>query len=133
MASALFDTWKARAMGSGTLIDLDTDTIKLRLINVATDYPTLNLAATSMTGITGYSGTTDQTLGSASISATVAGSTTTGTTAIDYADPTFTAVAISGSKTVAGLCMYKFVTNDAGSFPVLWIDGFTAITPNGGD
>lgn len=133
MASALTDVYKKASLGSGTFVDMDTDTIKLRAINVATDYPTLNLAATVMTGITGYAGTTDQTLASGSITATVAGSTTSGTVAIDYTDPTYTAVAVSGSKTIAAFFLYKFVTNDAASVPVFYIDGFTAILPNGGD
>lgn len=133
MTSAGFDIWKKGALGSGTLVDLDTDTIKLRLINVATDYPTLNLAATSMTGITKYGSSTDQTLGTPTITATVAGTTTFGTVAFDAVDAVFTAVAVDTAKTVAGLVVYKFVSNDAGSTPILWIDGFTAVTPNGGD
>ena len=126
MASALYDVAKQAFLGTGTRIDLDSDTIKIGLINVATDY-TVDLTQTSMTPITRYASTTDQTLGSLSIV------TNSHVIAFDAADATFTAVSVSGSKTVAALVVYKFVTNDAGSTPILYIDGFTAVTPNGVD
>jgi hypothetical protein len=80
-----------------------------------------------MTSVTRYAGTTDQTLGSLTIV------TNSLVVAFDAADATFTAVAVSGVKTVGGLIVYKFVTNDAGSTPILYVDGFSAVLPNGGD
>lgn len=127
MTSGAFNAWKQAALGTGTKIDLDADTIKLGLLNITTDYTSPDLTATSMTGITRYAGTTDATLASLTIV------TTSLVVAFDAADPTFSAVAVSGSKTVGGLIVYKFVTNDAGSTPILYVDGFTAVLPNGGD
>lgn len=137
MTSALFDTAKKAMMfgeGHGASMTLDlntTDVIKCRLVNVATDYPTLNLAQTAVTGITKYGASTDFTLTGAAVVA--AGTTTFGTVAFDSPDAVFTAVAVDTAKTVSGLLIYKFVTDDAGSMPILWIDGFTPVTPNGGD
>lgn len=127
MASGIFNAAKVAFLGTGTRIDLDADTIKIGLLNIAVDYSSPDLTATSMTGITRYSGTTDQTLGSLTIV------TTSLVIAFDAADATWTAVAVSGTKTVGGLIVYKFVTNDAGSTPIAYIDGFTAVLPNGGD
>lgn len=131
MTSGVYDIAKQAFLGTGTRIDLDADTIKVGLLNIATDYVigTGLGTASSMTGITRYSGTTDQTLASGAITVTSAGAVV----AFDATDPVFTAVAISSGKTVAGLIFYKFVTNDAGSTPILYVDGFTAVTPNGGD
>lgn len=80
-----------------------------------------------MTSVPRYAGTTDQTLSGLTIV------TTSPTVAFDAVDAVFTAVAVSGTKTVAGLIVYKFVTNDAGSTPILYVDGFSAVLPNGGD
>lgn len=126
MASGGYNVAKQAFLGTGTRIDLDADTIKIGLLNIAVDY-TVDLTATSMTGITRYSGTTDQTLGSLAIV------TNSPVVAFDAADATWTSVVVSGTKTVGGLIVYKFVTNDAGSTPILYIDGFSAVLPNGGD
>lgn len=102
--------------------DVDTDVMKSRLLNVTDDY-TFSAAHTSMTPVVKYSGTTDQTLTSS-----------TGTNGVwDAADPTFTSVAVNGTRTVGAVALFKFVTNDAGSFPFVYLDGFTAVTPNGGN
>lgn len=126
MTTGAYNVFKQAALGTGTRIDLDADTIKVGLLNIAVDY-TVDLTHTTMSSIPRYAGTTDQTLGSLTIV------TTSFVVAFDAADPTFTAVAVSGTKTVGGLIFYKFVTNDAGSTPILYVDGFTAVTPNGGD
>jgi hypothetical protein len=127
MTSHGYDVAKQNFLGTGTRVDLDADVIKIGLLNITTDYTAAVWTETSMTGITRYAGTTDQTLTSPTIV------TTSNVVSFDAADATFTAVAISGSKTVGGLIVYKFVTNDAGSTPLAYIDGFTAVTPNGGD
>jgi hypothetical protein len=127
MTSHGYDLAKQNFLGSGTRVDMDADVIKIGLLNIVTDYNAPDFTVTSMTGITRYAGTTDQTLASLAIV------TTANVVSFDAADATFTAVAISGVKTVGGLIVYKFVTNDAGSTPIGYIDGFTAVTPNGGD
>jgi len=127
--SGVFDVAKQTFLGSGaTRLDVDTDTIKCRLVDKTTDYTAYDSTNTSMTPIPKYGASTDQTLANPSIvtaSAVVAFDNT--------ADLTFTAVAVSGTKTVGALVIYKFVSNDAGSTPIVFIDGFTAVTPNGGN
>lgn len=39
----------------------------------------------------------------------------------------------AGTRQVAGLVVYKFVTNDAASVPLFWVDSGFPITANGGD
>lgn len=79
-----------------------------------------------MTGYTAATGSTDQTLGSK----TSTKDTSNHRAVFDAADSTFTAVA-SGS-TIGSLVIYKFVTNDAGSTPLYFID-VTDTPTNGGD
>ena len=97
-------------------------TIKARLVASSV---TPTKATASMTGQTAIG--TDQTLGSKT------GPTTDGTnhrTAYDAADPTWTAVA--GGSTVGWVAIFKFITNDAGSIPICFID-VTDTPTNGGD
>ena len=104
-------------------IDLDTDTIKVRA--VSDEGYTFSQAHTTMTSVTAYTGTTDPTLASLDIS------TTKGT--LDAADlsPAFSSLAISGTEDIDALVVYHFVTNDAGSTPLVYIDLTTPVTPNG--
>lgn len=106
-------------------IDLDTDTIKVRA--VADEDYTFSQAHTSMSSVTAYASSTDPTLASVDIS------TTKGT--LDAADlaPAFSSLAIDGTKDIDALVVYHFVTNDAGSTPLVYIDLSAATTPNGGD
>lgn len=122
MASALYPKAKESFLSQNPSIDLDTDTIKVALINLATDY-TYSAAHQYLSSVTTYSGTTDQTLGSKTVTSGV----------FDAADSTFTSVAISGSKTVAALVVYKDTGSAATSPLIAYIDGFSAVTPNGGN
>lgn len=123
--SALYTSAKNKLLGGvsagGATMDVDTEVMKLRLVNVTGDY-VFSAADTVMTPVTKYLSTTDQTL-----TVTVAGGV------VDAGDPTYTGVAADGTKTVGALVMFKFVTNDAGSFPLAYIDGFTPTLPNGGN
>ncbi len=122
MASALYPKAKESFLSQNPSIDMDTDTIKVALINTSTDY-TYSSAHQFMSSVTHYSGTTDQTLGSKTVASGV----------FDAADSTFTAVAIDGSKTVQALVIYKDTGSAATSPVIAYIDGFSAVTPNGGD
>ncbi|SDP33236.1 hypothetical protein SAMN04487914_10889 [Arthrobacter sp. ok909] len=122
MASALYPLFKQSLLSQSPSVDLDTDTIKVALVNTSTDY-TYSSAHQYKSSVTSYSGTTDQTLGTVSITNGV----------FDAADSTFTAVAISGSKTVQALVVYKDTGSAATSPLIAYIDGFTAVTPNGGN
>lgn len=105
-------------------IDLDTDTIKVRA--VADEDYTFSAAHATMSSVTAYAGTTDPTL-------TCDITTTKGT--LDASDLTaaFSALAQDTTKDIDGLVVYHFVTNDAGSTPLVYIDLTTSVTPNGTD
>lgn len=121
MASALYPKFKEALLSQSPSIDLDTDTIKVALVNTSTDY-TYSSSHQYKSSVTSYAGTTDQTLTSPSITNGV----------FDAADVTFSAVAISGSKTAAALVVYKD-TGSAATSPLIAYIEVSAVTPNGGD
>lgn len=118
MASALYPTFKEGLLNKEQ--DLNTDVIKVALVNLVTDY-TYSAAHDQLADVTTYAGTTAQTITSPTI--------TNG--AFDGANVTFSAVAVSAGKTVGALVIYNDTT--AGDELIAYIDGFTPITPNGGD
>ena len=121
MASAMYNN--ARQAFMDGLIDLNTNTIKVRA--VADEDYTYTATHTAMSSVTKYALSTDATLGSPTITDGV----------FDAADlsPAFTALAVDGTKDIDGLVIFKFVTDDAGSTPILYIDLGTAVRPNGGN
>lgn len=126
MASAYYDIGLERFISSAARIDLTGDTINVRPLRItggdAYAFATTHATMTPVIPATGGPG--DQTLATK-----VLGTTTNGGT-FDAADRAFSAWA-SGPAIVA-LAIFKFVTNDAGSLPICYLDGFT-VTPNGGD
>lgn len=126
MASALYPNYKALALGGGThtFVDLPSDTIKVALVNLTDDY-TYSAAHADKADVTSYGASTDQTLTSGNIT------TTSGV--FDYtADITFSSVVLDVSAADA-LVHYKDTTVAATSPLICYHDGFTAVTPNGGD
>lgn len=115
MANGIFTVAKEAFMNSD--IDLDTDTIRARLVKSTYSQ---DLADTSMTPITKITGTTDQTLANPSITDGV----------FDADDPTFTAV--PGGETVTACVIFKFDTDDANSTPIIWLE-LTDTATNGSD
>jgi hypothetical protein len=121
MASAVYPKAKESFLGQNPSIDLDTDTIRVRLVNITTDY-TYSSSHQYISSVTAYAGTTDATLGSKTITSGV----------FDAADAQWTAVAISGTKTIGACVIYKD-TLTASTSPVIAYIEFTAITPNSGN
>jgi hypothetical protein len=121
MASFMYDVAKQAFLDGA--IDLNTDTIKVRL--VSDDDYTASTSHTAMTSVTKYGSSTDDTITSPTITNGV----------FDAANDAaaFSSVAIDGTKTVDALVIFKFVTDDAGSTPILYIDLASSVTPNGGD
>lgn len=111
----------ADGLTSGGTITFSSDTIKVRLV---TSTSTVNKDDTNMS--TWIAIGTDQTLGSK----TKTKDTTNDRIVFDAADATWTAVA--GGSTIGGLGVFKFVTNDAGSTPITFID-VTDTPTNGSD
>ena len=118
MASALYPSFLEGLLNKEQ--DLNSDTIKVIPVNLTSDY-TYSSAHDQLADVTAYSGVTAQTIGSTTIASGV----------FDGADVTFSSVAIDGSKTIGGLIIYNDTT--AGDELIAYIDGFTAVTPNGGD
>lgn len=126
MANGLFDIYKEALLGGGnhggTLIDLDADTIKVKLVDTGQDDPNLttdeDIADLTPDPTVG----TDQTLGTITL--------TNGT--FDAADATFTSV--SGNS-VEELLIYKDTGVAATSVLLVSFDTATGlpVTPNGGD
>lgn len=115
MASGMYTAALEDFMNAG--IDMDTDDIRFCL--VSTSY-TFSAAETSMTTAgTNRLGTDDVAAGR---------SITNGV--FDATDGAWTAVA--GGSTITGVVVYKFVTNDAGSIPILYVE-LTDTATNGGD
>lgn len=104
-------------------IDLNTDTIRIRC--VSDEGYTASAAHTAMTSVTKYTGSTDVVVDTPTITNGI----------FDAADDpdAFPSLAISGAEDVDGLVVFKFVTDDAGSTPIVYIDLAAAVTPNGGD
>jgi len=121
MANALYDS--ARAAFLGGSIDWANDTFQTVLVDSATY--TVNLAANTVLG--------DIPIGSRITSAVGLVNTSIQTNgAADADDVTFTTV--SGDS-IEALVVFKFVTSDADSPLIAYIDTATGlpITPNGGD
>lgn len=123
MANWTYDEAAYQLTTTGGGVTWGSATVKARLV-ISSVTPART--DTSMTGYTAATGSTDQTLGSK----TVTKDTTNHRIVFDAADSTFTAVA-SGS-TVGYFVVYKFVTNDAGSTPLFLVD-ITDTPTNGSD
>lgn len=127
------DLWLGKDAAAHTRPDMDTDTIKVGIVDTATDYPSPNLATDQDWDDVGtyaldtcYNGEATQTLANITITAGVVDNT---------ADITFTGVAIDGAKTVDAIVHYRssgVITTDA---LITIHDSFVggAVTPNGGD
>lgn len=121
MASALYPLGKEALLNAS--IDMDTDTIKVAAVS-DTDY-TYSSAHQYKSSVTSYSGSTDATLTSPTITQGV----------FDAADlsPAYSSLAQDAAKTIDALVIYKD-TGVAGTSPlVAYIDLASSTTPNGGD
>lgn len=129
MASKVFNVAKTKLMNGG--IDLDTDDIRARLAMTNTTYDTENDAIAFIADFT----TDDIHDGANYVDKALATEIVTQDDPNDRANfsannVTWTALG-AGTRAVAGLLLYKFVTNDAASIPIAWIE-FSA-TPDGND
>lgn len=121
--AGFYDIAKEYFLTSGSYINLASDTIRVRPIR--TSVYTFAATHTSMTPVTAATGGPgDVTLGTKVIKTGADGGD------FDAADAVFTAW--TAGTAIDGLVIFKFVTNDAGSIPIAYLDGFS-VTPNGGD
>lgn len=122
MTSALYPLYKQALLTQSPSVNMSSDTIKIAIVDKTADY-TYSAAHQFKSSVTSYAGSTDQTMANKS----------TALGLYDCDDVTYTALAQSSTKTVGALVIYKD-TGTAGTSPLIaYIDGFTAITPNGGD
>ena len=126
----MFDLWLGKDAAAHTAADMDTDTIKVGIVDTGTDYTTPSLTADQDWADTGYTldvcynSEATQTLANIAITAGVVDNT---------ADITFTAVAIDAAKTVDAIVHYRSGGTAATDGLICLHDGFSAVTPNGGD
>jgi len=118
MASQLYPKGKEHLLGLTTQVDLDTDNIKLLLIDTADE--TYNAADEFHSNVTGA--------GIVATSGNLAGKTLTSGT-FDANDITITAVS---GDTVEAVILYKDTGTSATSPLIAWFD-VTTFTPNGSD
>ena len=110
--------------GDSARIDMSADTIKVRTIRTGVYVFSANDA--SMTPITAAVGQpADPTLGTKSLKTTTDGG------CFGAANTVFSAYNLNATAVTACI-IYRFTTSDAGSIPIVYLDGFT-FTPNGGD
>lgn len=124
MANALYVAYKNTALGNGTAVDLDADTIKVTLVDNA-DY-TVNLSTHDF-----YNDVI--VVGAAAVSTATLGSKVISNGAFDSADPTFTTVSGDVSES---LVLWKDTTVTTTSPLIAYYDTFSAgmpVTPNGGN
>lgn len=121
MADLLYPLGKEAILNGD--IDIDTDTIKVALVDLTTDY-SYSAAHQYKSSVTSYTGSTDQ---------TITPVTKTSGTVDSSGTPTFSALSQSASKTVGALVIYKDTGVAATSPLIAYIDITSPITPNGGD
>lgn len=123
MASAFYNIGLEKFISSATRIDLTGDTIKARPIRSALyTFAATHATMSSVTAALGGPG--DVTLGTKALGTGADGGT------FDAADAVFTAW--TAGLLIDGVVIFKFVTNDAASTPIAYLDGFSVV-PNGGD
>lgn len=122
MASVIYPKAKESFLSQSPSIDLDTDTIKVTILS-SSDH-TYSAADQYFSDVTDYSGVTPQTLSNKTVTSGVFDNT---------ADHTFTSVTIDGTKDVDQVIVYKDTGTPSTSPLIAYFDGFTAVTPDGGN
>lgn len=131
MASQVFNIAK-KGLFNGA-IDLDTNTIKARLVMTNTTVDTENDAKNFLSDFTTIdvcdsSGYTDKTLSTL----TVTQDDTNDLAKWTADNLTWTSLATC-TRQIQGVLIYKFVTNDAGSTPICFVQFSSNKTPDGSD
>ena len=119
------------ALKNGEL-DMEADVIKARAVSTATYTP--DAAHASMTPVLAYQSGGVSAVADCEITTRGTG-TVLPTGVYDFTDITlaFEDVAIDGTDTITGFVFFKFVTDDAGSMPIVYLELASPYTPNGGD
>ena len=113
-------------------IDWENDTIRIRLCMTNTTCDTEEDVATlsAFTTIDLHDGANYPSPDTTLTTTAAAADATNNRATMDATDVTYTSLG-AGTRTVAGVLVYKFVTNDTDSIPICWHE--EAFTPNGGN
>lgn len=122
-----------RAIMAGEL-DLNAHDIRVALLMTNTTADTENGGKTTISGGSGFT-TLDEFDGSGYVRKQLATEAVNKDDANDRAefdadDVTWTALG-AGTRSVAGILVYRHITNDADSIPIAWIEFASAKTPDG--
>ncbi len=124
MASAVYPKALQSFISQNPSIDMDTDTIKVAAVDLTADY-TYSAAHQFKSSVTSYSGSTDATLGTPTV--------TSGVFSAANLAPAWASLAQSSTKTIGALVVYKDTGVAATSPIICYIELSGAVTPNGGD
>lgn len=124
-----------RAIMAGEL-DLNAHDIRVALLMTNTTADTENDGKTTISGGTGFT-TLDEFDGSGYVRKALANEAVNKDDANDRAefdadDVTWTALG-AGTRSIAGILVYRHVTTDADSVPIAWLEFATPKTPDGSD
>lgn len=136
MADFAYNVFKKTVLDGAIDLDAAGDDIRVLLLEAATDE---NKDDTTVQAVLARAGTTELTSTGYSRQALANEATSQDDTddegVFDADNVTFSSVSQAGSETVVAIVIYKHVTDDTDSVPLLFIDGATGLplTPNGSD
>jgi hypothetical protein len=123
VTSAWYPLAKQSFLTQSPSINMSSGNVKIRAVDITVDY-TYSAAHQFASSVPKYGSTTDQLATSKSFTGGV----------YDQADTTFPTVSASGTKTIGALVGFLDLGGADSANPLIfYIDGFTAIPPNGSD
>ena len=128
MASFLYDDVKTNWLNNSSIVDLDSETAITCSITSTVTYTPASTHSFESPDLTKYSGGDTEDV----VMTTTAVATATGVVSFDAADTVFSTVSLN-TNDVNGLVIWWDTTVNTTSPLIAHIDGFAAVTPNGGD
>jgi hypothetical protein len=134
MADFVYNIAKFQVLGGDIDLSAGGDDIRVLLLESATDE---NKDDTTITAVLARAGTTELTSTGYSRQALANEATSQDDTddegVFDADNVTFSGVSQAGSEDAVACVVYKHVTNDGDSVPLIFIDSGFPVTPNGSD
>ena len=128
MASGLYDAFKLDMLDASSVVDLTSETLVTCSIVSGATYVENLVTHDFENDLVKYSGGDTEDI----VMTTTTVAVTTGVTAFDAVDTVFATVSLN-TNDVDGLVIWWDTTVNTTSPLVCFIDGFAAVTPNGGD
>lgn len=129
MASFLYDDFKSNMMDTTSIVDLTGESNVTCSMTSTVTYTPASTHSFENPSLVKYSGNDLEDIVMTTTTVTL---TAAGIVAFDAVDTLFTTVSLN-TNTVSGLVIWWDTATDTTSPLVAYIDGFTAVTPNGGD